>query len=897
MTIEWKTEQQVFKYNEGSDINEMIEYSPSSANMIILSSTLPTGVTITQYDGYIRIVGTLPKVVETTSYFVTIRLTETENGKVVDLCDRYFELVSESMPVSWHKDVKDNIEVTLFTENNLKLELFNSNGNEVFKKVGGELPDGINLSSDGILFGTVSDNQLVTSESRPAYEFTIDVFVNGEPISPSLARTFKMTIQEASSDTKPYWITEAGILGNISVNESSNFKILAYNMFGDSTLNYELSDSSRLPPGLHLSNPKTDKQQHEPGRIFGTLTSTQTVEYNFDVVATKIENGQKISSDPRTFTIITNDVSKEHQLQWKDNGVLDLGTYYIGNEVVGYVPTPTVEDGSVIKYQLGTGDIPRGLILNENGTFGGVLEYQDVKDYYFTIIVKTNYVSVIKNVIMHVAKGLGKNAIKMYLRINNEYRSEYLDIKSQFNPGTAYKSQNQNFVVDGFPKIDVATLTCYDREVLSHLINYGNPVVLRMKETDSIVHSQINNYGQPIENYEVIFKNIDESTYQWEELNNGSYNFEEKLALENEQLPPNEKPMKMVYNDTFYNNSDMLESDYNEIYGYDKNRDGRSVTYNIFNFKNFRDLLAQPIYVYEKSGEYYYSLGSQELIDPSRITNNYNLYRVVKLDSYGKIIESEYRITSRTQISDDDKIVDYINNCVYDNGLPMLSVIFTPCADNGDGLIQNDTPFVVFDETKSPCYIEKIEDPICFDIEKNSSLVTISTIPNGSEMVLPMITRDDVTFDDNTNGKIQFLDYDVEKIPEWKRVRAKEWQPNTQYLTNEVITYDSVYYECKQQFKSGSEFKYDTNLLTILTKDDVDKLLAKSFFPTLDLGYYEVGTNRYYMAQIHEKEKNGECWYNRDFLFYEIVCEPMFNKDIDTFCVWFKKQENAVINS
>lgn len=874
MAIEWNTTEQVFKYKEGDIVDLNIYYSASNPQMVKLSSTLPSGFAIQQFDGYIKIIGTLPTIMTTTSYFATIRITEYENGKVVDLCDRYFEIVSESLPVSWDKSETGIIDTTIYVELNQKLQLNNTNGNEVFKKVSGELPSGINLSADGVLYGSITDvNELQNSP----YRFTIDVFVNGQSLS--LEKSFTLNIHESVERTEPYWITEEGILGNISFNDISKFKVLAYDMSGGSTLSYELDkslDSSyRLPPGLKLNGLN--------GKIEGILSSSQYATYTFGVIASKLVNGEKIDSKPRLFSIKANDVSKEHQLIWEDDGVIDLGTYSVGNEVVGYVPPPTVEDGSEIRYYLSGGDIPKGLLLNTNGTFGGVLEYQPTKDYYFTIIVETKYISMTKNVKMHVVKGLGKNAIKMYLRINNEYRDEYLNIKNQFNPNTAYKSHNENFVVDSFPKIDVATLTCYDREVLSHIINFGNPVVLRIKDTDILAHSQINNYGQPIENYEVIYKNIDESTYQWEELNNGSYNFEEKL--------------EMLKGEGQIDNSSSLEFN-NSMYNLDNTTP--KISYSVFNFKNFRELLTQKFYVYKKEGEYYYSVGSQELFDLQQVSQMYNLYKVIETDDDGRIQKIEYRITNSPQISSIDKVVEYKNNCVYDNNTPMLSVLFTPCVVSSDEttLIQTSESFIIYNEDSMPYYLKKITNPYCFSFDKNKGTITISTIPSDSEMVLPMITDSDVIYDEadtqKENGYIKFLDYNVEKLPEWKRTRAKEWTANTQYLTNDVIIYDSVYYECKQQFKSGSMFEYDTNILTILTNEEVNKLLSKNFFPTLDLGYYEVGTNRYYMAQIHEKEKNGEFWYNRDFLFYQIICEPIFNREIDKFAIWFKKEDSEV---
>lgn len=865
MTIEWKTTEKTFTVNEGDVIDVSINYSPSNAKMTILSSSLPTEISVINYGGYIKIYGKAPQVIEDTSYFITIRLTEyDESNQVVDISDNYYEIKVISLPLEWDLTDSTNIDIVVYTEFNKQLKLLNKNGNESFKKVGGELPYGISLSSDGILYGSING---ISEGEQTEYEFMVNIFVDGKEVSSSLERTYKIFVKDADSGTAPHWITEQGSIGNISFNEKSKFKVLAYDMNGDSTLSYELDrtlDSSyRLPPGLTLNS--------LTGNIDGVLNTTQYSTYTFGIIASKLVNGEQINSETRIFSITTNDVSKEHQIVWDTNDTLDLGRYYVGNEIVGYVPTPKVEDGSEIKFTLGSGNIPKGLILNENGTFGGVLEHQIIGDYFFTIIAETKYVSVTKNVVMHLAKGLGKNAIKMYLRINNEYRDEYLNIKSQFNPNTAYKSNNSNFVVDAFPKIDVAVLTCYDREILSHLINFGNPVIVRIKDTKSLIHSQINNYGDPIENYEVIYKSVDESTYQWEDLDVGGYNFDEKL----EQLKADGK----IENNTLL--------DFNNE-SYNSGETTPQVSYSVFNFKNFRDLLTQKFYVYKKSGDYYYSLGSQELFNVDNIVDEYYLYQDEST--------LKYKITKNLYTSESDVDVEYNCGCVYDKSHnPMLSILFKPCVITQYGLLESYKPFVKFSEEDEPYYLQKISNPICFDREKNSSSVTIDNIPNSSEMVLPMITEDDLNYDTSDSEKknpyIKFLDYDVEQIPEWKRIKPKNWTPNTQYMTGDVIINDSIYYECLQQFKSDETFVDDKNLLKVLTNEEIGVLLSKSFFPTLDLGYYEVNTNRYYMNQVRAKEQNGEYWYNKDFLFYEVICEPLFNKDIEKFCVWFKEEQ------
>lgn len=910
MTIEWKVSDNKIIVDEGQLVDYVVEYTPSNCKMNVLSSTLPTGISVVKYDGYIKISGEAPQVSEDTSYYVTLRLTEyNDTDEVIDVSDNYFEILVKTLPLAWDESETTDYELIVYTEFNKQLKLLHANGNEVYKKVAGELPYGVSLSSSGVLYGSING---ISETDQTYYQFTVDVFVNGKSVEPSLKRDFSLTIKNADSETAPHWLTEAGNIGSISFNEISKFKLIAYDMVGDSTLSYELDktlDSHyRLPPGLSLNN--------MTGEIEGALSVSQYFTYEFGVKASKLVNGKQIYSETRVFSITANDVSKEHRLIWDSVDTLDLGKYIVGNEVVGYVPSPYVEDGTEIKFYLGSGDIPQGLILNENGTFGGILEYQEIRDYYFTIIAETKYVSVTKNVVMHLGKGLGSNAIKMYLRINNEYRDEYINLKSQFNPNTAYKSHNSNFVVDTFPKIDVAVLTCYDRELLSHMINFGNPVIIRFKGTESLIHSQINNFGEPIENYEVIYKAIDESTYQWEDLNIGDYDFNSKLAnmKENQEI---EDSASLDFNNDVYNSGAT-----NPV-----------VSYNVFNLKNFRDLLSQKIYVYRMNGTYYYSVGSQELFDMERINGVYYLYKQVitkpkkdenkiqitnttpysinitegkqdeveyKLINIDPITEEEedkvvYKISNSLKPSEDDIVVEYRNGNVYQNGICMTDCLFNVCEFTEYGLVDINTSFVKFDENGDPYYLKSIVNPICFNREKNTNIV-LYNIPTTSIMVLPMITEDDLHYDESDTSRespyIKFLDTEVEQLPEWKRAKPTTWTPYTQFTTGEVIINNSVYYECLQQFRSGEKFVEDKNLLKVLTNEEVNMALSKSYFPTLDLGYYEVNTNRYYLNQVRTKEANGEFWYNKDFLFYEVVCEPLFNNGNEKFCVWFKKQED-----
>ncbi len=189
-----------------------------------------------------------------------------------------------------------------------------------------------------------------------------------------------------------------------------------------------------------------------------------------------------------------------------------------------------------------------------------------------------------------------------------------------------------------------------------------------------------------------------------------------------------------------------------------------------------------------------------------------------------------------------------------------------------------------------------ITNPWCFDIEKNKGNITLDKIPEGGEMVMPYITNEDVQDRAGISPYVQFLDESVEPLPMWKREQAKEWQPKTKYNTNDVIIYKLTYYKCKQQFTSGETFEFDSNLLEQLNSDDINSILTKNYFPTLDIGYYEPGTNRAYLKNVNKEELKGAYWYRKDFLFWDLTCEPLYNKETSTFGVPFYSNQNFFEN-
>lgn len=862
MTIECN-KANIYTVGEGSDIEYIIEYAPKSANVTVLSSTLPYGVStsiITQDDkGIIKVFGTLPHVEKDTSYYASFRLTDGD-----ERCDSYIKIDSKNLVITWNEAQKNEFEVYTSSIVSEQLKLNNSNGNEIFKITSGTLPRGLTLTEHGIISGSVD----VFVEEDKEFNFSVDVFVDGDRIyGHGIEKQFKITVSKSSENAKPYWVTETGVIGNINYNEKSKLNVLAINSSQEGNIIYFIKRGS-LPPGILFNN--------QTGNFYGTLTSQQFKEYELEIVATNMST--KVESEQRKFIIKTNDLSKEHRIVWQEEGTMYIGEYSIGSNIVGNIQMPTVEDGSKVAVKLNVGNIPKGLKLSSNGVLSGKLESQDAGLYTFTIMAETPFVSSEKTVEMRLKQGLGENAIQVYFRINNEYRDEYIEIKNQLNPNTLYKTSDENFKVDTFPIVNIATLTCFDRELLSNLMWFGNESILRFGKTTSSEYVQVNDEGETVEHYEVIYKPIDESSYQWEEHDYGSYDYEGRL----EYL----KSIGEMDEDAVV---DFNKMQYELEYESDTNKNGivdeaekKTIKYNIFNFYNFRKLLTQKIYVYQKNGTYLYSVGSQELIDMSEVKDRYNLYSVPSIDIESGEEIAIYKITKSDTISNDDIVIKYKDGIIFDRVDDEIeNVLFTKCNISGSNLIKTNDTFMYRNGHDTPYYVKDITNPYCYDRNSSKNTITLNNFPENAEMVLPYITSKDVINDEY----IVFLDENVEQLPEWKRDQVEYWKPNTQYKVDDVLIYDGIYYRCIQEFKSGSHFIFDANLYEVLTNSQLQQRLKKKYFPTLDLGYFEPNTNRYYISLLNDSEDDGEYWNGRDFYMYEITCSPVFNKNIEQFVV------------
>ena len=155
----------------------------------------------------------------------------------------------------------------------------------------------------------------------------------------------------------PVWVTTS----NLGVFRSNNYITIPVALYDSSNVEFSLSDSSELPPGMQF-DPNT-------GDIFGVVPYQPSVtkSYSFTVVATRTEDFESVSAT-RTFNLfILGTVTS--QIIWNTNN--NLGTIPAGFlSTLSVNATSTVGDATVI-YELTSGALPTGMSLNLDGELIG----------------------------------------------------------------------------------------------------------------------------------------------------------------------------------------------------------------------------------------------------------------------------------------------------------------------------------------------------------------------------------------------------------------------------------------------------------------------------------------------------------------------------------------------
>lgn len=467
--INWITPQGVLVEEfEGTEINVNISVDNEQTIMKKMSGDYPNDLVISyENNNNINIKGILPIVNEDKHYYFTIEAEDILTG---EKSQRFFDIFVKNRKTLW-KTEESSYTVIESTYFNVQLELLNPIGNEEFIKISGEMPSDLQINSNGLIYGVLDE---IAKEKT--YKFTIGVRRNNEFI---LTKQFQMTVKKLSSTTEPIWITESGNIGTINYLEDSNLFVSAYEPQGN-PISYRIGKENNLPYGLSLNSSN--------GKIIGECLTTVELDWTFSVIAS---NGK--FEVEREFSLTTNALKDEEKIAWDSDS--KLKTANVGYD---YYDIVKAISGLKVIYEIIGGALPNGLELTNDGLIQGVPEFQDYKEYKFTVKAYNDRTFIQKEFIITLEKGLGKNAVKSYLYINNEYLTDYQNMRELFNSEDAYQPKLKKYQVSSKPKIDVCQCSTFDKILMRYMVevfntpityNWENTVKKDYQEDNSTIYS------------------------------------------------------------------------------------------------------------------------------------------------------------------------------------------------------------------------------------------------------------------------------------------------------------------------------------------------------------------------------------------------------------------------
>ena len=781
MSISWLTPQgQICELNEEDPIPAGLSVKFKAVGKYtyrLLSNGLPSGITVNdpvdlgnnEYE--IRFDGIAPSVKIDKDYFICFRLKQED-----ELIDATYSIRVKNKKLKWDAEQPSLIEMSLFTNTRYKLRLLNTNGNEQILKVGGVIPAGLTLDYNGTLFGTINEADLIGKDIA----FTVSVFINGKE-QRGLEKTFTIRVIPADPYEKPKWISNTGFVGTLKSGQRSELVILASNSTVTQQVYYELLQSN-LPDGIAMN---------ELGQLVGTCATNYTQNWYFTAVAYKMVNGTKVSSDPREFFITTNPSSRDDNIEWDTVGeIFNFGSISIGEKFNGVVKAHTAS-GLEVTFTFVGDSAPKGLTITKDGQLYGVIEPQKVGVYTFSIQASAGSNKSVKTCTVELKTGLGAYAMTLSLVLCLQYQSEYTDLKTRFTSNSKYQPRNPNYITGTTPKIDVAYIKTFDKEILPLLIDIGQPEWIRFHKTISKEQIILDTNNEVQNDYEIFYKPIDEYTYQWDELKNGDYDFAGNNTTGGE----------LEWNDFTYDTTlvKLPPSD---------NPPSPTNQFGISNLLNMRTRLTEKVYVEKLNGIYYYFKADQSIAEN----------------------------------------VDEATMTAVRDGIPEAVI--------------------------------KIVDPYLFRDALNPNLGA------GRDFIAPYVG--DVVDDPAAQETFfTFLDYVSEPLPYWKRKEAKNWEQETEYFQGDVLNYLNKFYYVTRDFTSTFTFADNQEFVQFIDNSEVNKFMPKTYFPSLDVGYYNPRVNTVNLQEVNGDENKGAYYTGKIYVFSEVAAIPYFDESIGTTMVKF----------
>ena len=898
MAINWITAQGILlkDYEEAPVNNIFIQVEPTTSIIKKIAGEYPLNMDLVYVEPgkyqLISTTGKLPIVNEETTYYFTLR-AENED----EYSDRWFGITILNKQTDW--DMPETyFEYSETSYVSLQMKLLNAQGNEEFFKISGEMPPSLLINKSGLIYGIVDEQ-----DKEKTFYFTIGVRRDDNII---LTKDFSIKVVKLSSLNEPIWITEAGFLGVLEYDESSNLFVKAYDPNG-LPITYTLSTSGNdnLPPGLYLDE--------NTGKIKGRLSTRYTDTWNFTI---NVTNGDYTVS--RDFYINTNVISENNKIEWVSESL--LGNIAIGNNV--YIQLET-NSKKTVNYTIVSGNLPAGLSFSSTGSINGVLEYQEIKPYSFIVEASNGSNVIQKEFTINVIKGLGQNALKCFYYINNEYMVEYNEMKNSFDTETAYQPLNSEYDINTKPRLDICTLNCFDKILLKHILNFNSTDSYHWKRT---VKQDFNNI------YSVYYKELQEVN---SDSNTYHINGNKTFIKQSETSPTG---WVTEYGNTPIQPNSTLGNDW---------IDGKKYYINSFNEKIYIEFLNDSMY-YEIETLKIVPFGTpifkeqktfqNELIEYLYILNNENkIYVTQAADNQLLNIETQ------TVLSDTKENIEVLQDertrrwyFIPDSSLNIVPASVTGIRDalNTQIFVEKNNNLNVVYDVATQVIINGIDTSKKFIIKWDNERKTYYTEFNGEEVYLDVyaVLETDPTktpiqvegFINGTNYQLvrvwqQFNNTDVDYLNylvyekgtnklEENIIFELDWNKGSEFIIQNGVVHFISYIDTPWMYKPelnesvgyGEEIvlpyilDYDVRdinskpYIYFFDKENESLIEWKNrYYPTLDLFYSIPNTNVVSLSNLNQQERDGKYWTGKKFVFFEVTFEPIYNKNIDIFSIQF----------
>lgn len=898
MAINWITAQGILlkDYEEAPANNIFIQVEPTTSIIKKIAGEYPLNMDLVYVEPgkyqLISTTGKLPIVNEETTYYFTLR-AENED----EYSDRWFGITILNKQTDW--DMPETyFEYSETSYVSLQMKLLNAQGNEEFFKISGEMPPSLLINKSGLIYGIVDEQ-----DKEKTFYFTIGVRRDDNII---LTKDFSIKVVKLSSLNEPIWITEAGFLGVLEYDESSNLFVKAYDPNG-LPITYTLSTSGNdnLPPGLYLDE--------NTGKIKGRLSTRYTDTWNFTI---NVTNGDYTVS--RDFYINTNVISENNKIEWVSESL--LGNIAIGNNV--YIQLET-NSKKTVNYTIVSGNLPAGLSFSSTGSINGVLEYQEIKPYSFIVEASNGSNVIQKEFTINVIKGLGQNSLKCFYYINNEYMVEYNEMKNSFDTETAYQPLNSKYDINTKPRLDICTLNCFDKILLKHILNFNSTDSYHWKRT---VKQDFNNI------YSVYYKELQEVN---SDSNTYHINGNKTFIKQSETSPTG---WVTEYGNTPIQPNSTLGNDW---------IDGKKYYINSFNEKIYIEFLNDSMY-YEIETLKIVPFGTpifkeqktfqNELIEYLYILNNENkIYVTQAADNQLLNIETQ------TVLSDTKENIEVLQDertrrwyFIPDSSLNIVPASVTGIRDalNTQIFVEKNNNLNVVYDVATQVIINGIDTSKKFIIKWDNERKTYYTEFNGEEVYLDVyaVLETDPTktpiqvegFINGTNYQLvrvwqQFNNTDVDYLNylvyekgtnklEENIIFELDWNKGSEFIIQNGVVHFISYIDTPWMYKPelnesvgyGEEIvlpyilDYDVRdinskpYIYFFDKENESLIEWKNrYYPTLDLFYSIPNTNVVSLSNLNQQERDGKYWTGKKFVFFEVTFEPIYNKNIDIFSIQF----------